>query len=279
MKSLFCLLKLCLLSALAIGPASAAIVTFLGNSYSSPNVRTTWLAQLPALTYDNVVLSGAGNECVSPCGYTYNSGPAETVNVSGQTISGVTFAGSNSAVAGSGLYVRPTGGSRNSFYNPLTGNGGFPQWVTGLATVQGAGSGFPTITITLPSGTRSAGFDFGNINSSSANLTITATTAGGGTSSVVPTNRYDTGTGTPNYLTTGPGFYGVTSSDDDIVTITIIGNANNGGWVLNIANFRFGVQTAAPVPEPATQLTLGAVLIAMSIWLRQRNKSSRGGNA
>lgn len=265
---------------LAANPGFATLVTYLGNAYSpgaSPQ-RATWENQLASLTDHPIDLA---SDCASPCAYSYNSGPASLTNVSGMTIGGVTFVGSNTGVGGNGLYVRPIQGtSRNSPYTPLAGNGGFPQWKVGLATVQGV-LGTPTLTLTLPSGTRAIGFDFGNINSES-NITITTATLSNVTSSLVPANRYDTGTGNPNYLTTGPGFYGVTSSDEDILTVTLSGNSTTGSkqWILNIANIRFGTVAAeAAVPEPSPQLMLGAALISISLLLRHRSKSQRGGNA
>ncbi len=258
------------------------MVTYLGNAYSpgaSPQ-RATWVAQLPSLTYDNVDLS---TECVSPCGYTYNNGPAATVNVSGQTISGIQFVGSNTGSGTNQLYVRPTTSRNNSTggynYAGLV-NGSFNQMAYILSTAQFV-TGQASITLTLPTGTRSVGFDFVNVNSTSANVSITANTAST-SSTVSPTNRYDVGAGSPSYLTTGPGFYGVVSNDTDgdITTITISSNGSSTQWILNIANIRFGTLAAqAAVPEPSPQLMLGAALISISLLLRHRSKSQRGGNA
>ena len=260
---------------MATGSSYGALLTYLGNAYGPTNTagtRATWTALMPTLTWDDVNLN---TECTGACGYTYNTGPANTVNVSGQTISGVTFAGSNSG-SGAGLFVRPLTASRNSFYN-LLANSSFPQWTIGLATVQGV-AGQSNILITLPTGTRSAGFDFASINSTATNITITTTTASG-SNSQVPTNRYDLGAGTPNYATTGPGFYGVTSSTEDILTISVIANASSSAWVVNLANFRVGVQINAPVPEPATHLTFAAALIALSLLIRRRHRNTPGGTA
>jgi len=252
-------------------PSYGALVVYTGNAYTSPNVRATWSALLPTLDWDSINFLA---ECVSPCAPTYNSGPATSTNISGTAFSGVTFAGANSG-AGAGLFLRHLTGSRNNFYNGLTANGAYTQWNNGLATAQGV-TGAPSITITLPTGTRSAGFDFGNINSTTAGITITATTASGHLDS--SPGRYDVAAGSPSYASTGPGFYGVTSTED-ILTISIIANASTNQWVLNLANFRYGIQLPTATPEPSTQLALGAALITISLLLRRRSKSARGGNA
>ncbi len=269
---------------LAANPGFATLVTYLGNAYSpgtSPQ-RATWAAQLPSLTYDNVDLS---TECVSPCAYSYNNGPQSLTNVSGQTISGIQFVASNTGSGTNQLYVRSTGTTRNNGsggypnYTSLV-NGSFNQMAYVISTVQQV-TGTASITLTLPTGTRSVGFDFANINSASSNISITANTAST-SSNVTPTNRYDVGAGSPNYLTTGPGFYGVVSNDTDgdITTITITTNGSTSQWILNIANIRFGTLAAeAAVPEPSPQLMLGAALISISLLLRHRSKSQRGGNA
>ena len=277
MKLLSCLARLGLL-ALVAGASRGALLPVSGNSYGGSGIRANFLTLMPSLTYDGIDFFA---ECTSPCLPSYNSGPQSLNNISGTVFSGVTFAGANTG-AGAGLYVRPISGSRNSIYTPLNGNGGFPQWTNGLATADGFNAsitGAPSITMTLAPGTRSAGFDFAQRNSTVANLTVTATTASGSVA-VTPTNRYDTGTGSPNYLTTGPGFYGVTSDLEDILTITIVANSSsNANWLLNVANFRAGVQINAPTPEPATFLAMGSALILISFLLRRRGKFARGGAA
>ena len=270
------------LLALTMGSSYGTISPYIGNAYGPSNTagtRATWAGQMLSLTYDDVDLA---TECTGGCAYTYNSGPATPLNnVSGQTISGVKFVGANSTT-GAGLYVRPiNSGTRNSGtggfpnYNALA-NADFTQWVYGLATIGGT-AGTPSLTITLPTGTRSVGFDFGNINSTAANISITTTSAST-SDTKTPANRYDTAAGTPSYLTTGAGFYGATSTDD-ILTISIVANASTSAWILNIANFRVGVQINQPTPEPATQLTFAAALIALSIVLRRRNGNTPGGTA
>ena len=265
--------------ALTAGASWGALVPVSGNSYGGSGIRANFLTLMPSLTYDDIDFFA---ECTvaNTCLPSYNSGPQSLNNISGRVFSGVMFAGANSG-SGAGLFVRQTG-SRNSLYTPLNGNGGFPQWTNGLATADGFNAsitGTPSITISLAPGTRSAGFDFAQRNSTTASLTITAFTASGSIA-VTPVNRYDTGTGTPNYLTTGPGFYGVTSSLEDILTITIVANSSsNANWLLNVANFRAGVQINAPTPEPSTFLAMGSALILISFLLRRRGKFARGGAA
>ena len=266
--------------ALAASASWGALVPVSGNSYGGSGIRANFLTLMPSLTYDDIDFFA---ECTiaNTCLPSYNSGPQSLNNISGRVFSGVTFAGANTG-SGAGLFVRQTG-SRNSLYTPLNGNGGFPQWTNGLATADGLNAsitGAPSITISLAPGTRSAGFDFGQRNSTTANLTITATTASGSVA-VTPVNRYDIGgVGSPNYNTTGPGFYGVTSDLEDILTITIVANSNsNANWLLNVANFRAGVQINAPTPEPSTFLAMGSALILISFLLRRRGKFARGDTA
>ncbi len=274
-----------LLAALAVKASFGALVDMSGNAYGGSGIRANFLTLMPLLDYGGGTIDffgqcNAGNSCLP----SYNSGPQSINNASGKVFGGATFTGANSGAAGNALYVRQISGSRNSFYTPLNGNGGFTQWTSSLSTFDGqsgtgAITGTPSITINLAPGTRSAGFDFGQRNSLPSNVTITATTASGSVTET-PTNRYDTGTGSPNYLTTGPGFYGVTSNLEDILTITIVANASSASnWVLNIANFRAGVQIHQATPEPSTQLALGSALILISLLLRYRSKSARGGTA
>ncbi len=279
MKLLHCVSRLSLI-AFAVGASWGALVPVSGNSYGGSGIRANFLTLMPSLTYDGIDFFG---ECTgaNSCTPSYNSGPQSINNITGKVFSGVTFAGANSG-AGAALYVRQISGSRNSLYTSLNGNGGYPQWTSGLATVDGflaSTTGAPSITMTLAPGTRSAGFDFGQSNSTVANVTITATSASGSVA-VTPVNRYDTGTGSPSYLTTGPGFYGVTSDLEDILTITIIANStSNANWVLNVANFRAGVQINAPTPEPNSFLAMGSALILISFLLRRRGKFATGGAA
>ncbi len=283
MRLLSCVAKTGLWAMLALATSYGAILnTVEGNAYGGSGIRANFLTLLPSLTYTSVdffTACTAANSCIP----SYNSGPQSINNISGTVFGGATFTGANSGIAGNQLYVRQISGSRNSIYTPLNGNGGFPQWTSGLATADGfvtSVTGTPSITITLAPGTRSAGFDFGQRNSLPSSFNITATSASGSVT-ITPTNRYDTGgLGSPNYLTTGPGFYGVTSSLEDILTITIVANAStNPNWVLDVANFRAGVQINAPTPEPATFLAMGSALILISFLLRRRGKFARGGAA
>ena len=283
--------KLCLLVAATSVPIFGGVIAISGNSYTSSgtaatsNVRATWAGTDPALTWDNVVLTGdtpggAPSECTGSCIPSYTSNGSLN-SVSGSAISGVTFVGGNGL-----LYVRPTpipspsSGLRNSGYFGLNAQGAYP-WRGGLATSEGIAA--PSITITLPTGTRSVGFDYGSITNLAQNdgatLAITANMLGGATSSLPTLSRYDVNRTSPSYAATGPGFYGVTSSTEDILTITIIANASTGNWILNIANFRAGVQINAPTPEPNTFLAMGSALILISFLLRRRGKFARGGTA
>ncbi len=280
MRSLLVSLKVAVL-AVTMGSANAAFMTYTGNAYGGSGVRASFEALMPELQYDTVNLT---TECVSPCVYSYSSGPLSLTNISGTSISGVTFVGSNSS-AGAGLYARPLG-TRNSStggyfnYNQLNGNNlvtpPWPQWTVGLASagnVSGTPTGSTSISASvLPAGTRSVAFDYGSANGTT--YTIRATTASGALElpSVSP---YNVGGG---YTSSGPGFYGVTSTED-ILTVTIIANATASNWIINLANFRYGIQLPTATPEPSTQLALGAALITISLLLRTRSKSARGGNA
>lgn len=298
MNLLRCFIGPCFLLGTLALPAGATIVTFNGNAYTSSgvaatsNVRAAWGGTNPLLTWDNVLLTGdtglGASECTGACAPSYTDGSPSTNNVSGQTISGVKFVGGNTTAAGNNvLYVRPlplpqpSSGPRNtSPYRSLNGMGSFPNWLGGFATAP-AVNGIPSITMTLAPNTRSVGFDYASISnlsaSSTTGLTITVTTASGPTTLTV--GRYDINQSGPNYATSGPGFFGVNSTDD-IVTISIAANSSSTQWILNIANFRFGTgAAAAPVPETSSQLTLGAGLIAISLLLRKRSKTSRGGTA
>jgi len=269
---------------MATGSSYGAIVSLItGNAYGGSGQRANFLTLMPLLAYDNVDLA---TECTSPCAYSFNRNSATTTNVSGQTISGVTFIGANTGAAGNNLQVRPLNdGTRNSgggpSYNTLTANGVYSQMVYLFSTAPGV-SGTPSMNISfLPTpGVRSVAFDYASISNLSggdtAGLTIT-TTSRNTANSVSTVSRYDASQTTP-YATSGPGFYGVTSTED-ILTISIIANASSSQWILNIANFRVGVQINAPVPEPATQLTFAAALIAISLLIRRRNRNTPGGTA
>lgn len=285
MRLLFGLARLSLVAALAAGISFGTLVDMSGNAYGPSGIRANFLTLMPLLDYGGGTIDFFGQcTAANACLPSYNSGPQSINNASGKVFRGVTFTGNNTGATGNALYVRQIAGSRNSFYTPLNGNGGFPQWTSSLSTFDGqsgsgAITGTPSITMTLAPGTRSVGFDFGQRNSLPSNVTITATSASGSITET-PVNRYDTGTGSPNYLSTGPGFYGVTSNLEDILTITIVANASSSSnWVLNIANFRVGVQIHEPVPEPSTQIALGSALILISLMIRYRSKAKSGGNA
>ena len=282
MKLLSCLLRTGLL-ALTIGSSYGAVVTLIGNAYGGSGVRAGFISGgSNSLTYDDVNLT---TECISPCSYSYNRPTPGTLNnVSGQTISGVTFVGSNSG-AGNALYVRSlTDTNRNQTsgpnYNQLNSSAGsyqtvlWPQWTVGFATAPNV-TGTASMNIAVPTGTRSVAFDYGSINSPTTNsYTITVTTASGSTQLPL-VNSYQVGA---NYDLSGPGFYGATSTED-ILTVTIIANASTSQWILNIANFRAGVQINAPTPEPDSFLAMGSALILLSFLLRRRGKFARGGAA
>ena len=291
--------KLCVTSIL-ISPMFGAIVTYNGNAYTSSgtpatsNVRASWGGTDGALAWDNVLVTGdtglGVSECTTPCAPSYTTGTVSSNNVSGQTISGVKFEGFNTNAAGNNrLYVRPlplpqpSSGPRNPEYRGLNGAGVYTQWRGGFATEPSV-NGIPTLTITLPTGTRSVGFDYGSISNIATSDTTTGltimTTMANNASSNLGVGRYDVNQVAPNqtYLSSGPGFYGVTSTED-ILTISIIANASSSQWILNIANFRVGVQINAPTPEPATFLAMGSALILISFLLRRRGKFARGGAA
>ena len=291
MRIFSCVAKTGLLATLALTTSYGAIVTTVGNAYGASGVRAGFLATMPP-SFDDVNLT---TECTIGCGYSFNrmtgsntAGPL--VNVSGQTISGVRFVGTNTGLTNT-LYVRPlTDGIRNSNssggpgvnYNQLNASQGvspltWPGWTIGFATAPVTTTGIISVTAdNLPVGTRSVAFDYASIGAGTFDtVTINVRTASGTT----PLSRPAYLAGTSNYnSTTGPGFYGATSTED-ILEISVIANASNSPWILNIANFRVGVQINAPTPEPTTFLAMGSALILLSFLLRRRGKFARGGAA
>ena len=270
---------------MATGSSYGAIVSLItGNAYGGSGQRANFLTLMPfpLLTYDNVDLA---TECTSPCAYSFNRNSATTTNVSGQTISGVTFIGANTGAAGNNLQVRPlnetnrnqTSGPNYNQLNSAAANYQavlWPQWTIGFATAPNV-TGAPSMNITtMPTGTRSVAFDYGSINAPVGTYSIQVRTASG-FQPETQVNNYLVGS---SYNTSGPGFYGVTSTED-ILTISIIANASSSQWILNLANFRVGVQINAPVPEPATHLTFAAALIALSLLIRRRHRNTPGGTA
>ena len=281
MKFSLYITRLCLAAAL-VTTADAAIITYIGTAYlptASTGQRQTWInqttAQVPALSGPTDINFGTG--CVSPC---IPSTTSAGTNISGVVMSGVTFTGSVGATPG--LYDRPvydaTTKAANSAYTFY--NNGFTQWTGSLATNNVSHpSGFTSITITLPNGVRSVGFDFGGLQSASSGYNVSATLSGAtvADSSTLTSNpgvRFDPAF---SYSTSGPGFYGLLSTANDIQTVTISTGTNSGSWILNIANFKFYTAPQTATPEPAQQLTLGAALITISFLLRRRTKA--GGNA
>ncbi|MBY0505744.1 MAG: hypothetical protein K2X03_17650 [Bryobacteraceae bacterium] len=268
-----------------VGTLFGAVTTYTGNAYGGSGQRATFLTLLPApaLTYDMVDLA---SECVSPCAYSFNRNTATTTNISGQTISGITFSGANTGAAGNNLQVRPLNdGTRNSgggpSYNTVTANGAYSQMVYLFSTAPGV-SGTPSMNISFAPtpGVRSVAFDYASISNLGSNdpagFTITTTSANT-PNSVSTINRYDASQSAA-YAASGPGFYGITSTED-ILTISIVANASSSQWIINLANFRVGVQINSPVPEPGPQLTMGAALILISLLLRYRSKIATGGKA
>ena len=148
MKHILFLSKRCFLVAVTLCPVFGAVIAISGNAYTSSgvpatsNVRATWAGTNPALTWDNVILtgdtlpSGTPSECTGSCLPSYTSNGSLN-NVSGSAISGVTFVGGNGL-----LYVRPTpipspsSGLRNPGYFGLNAQGVYP-WRGGLATSEG----------------------------------------------------------------------------------------------------------------------------------------------
>ena len=273
---------------LSIRLSYGTMVITTGNAYGGSGVRATWESTAPG-TPDPVNL---GTECIGqstslvPCVYSYNnsSSPngivAATVNVSGTKVSGVTFTGTNSN--GNLLYARPLvpgNAAGNTFYANVNAQGAYSQ-VTHIWSTGPSGQS-PSMLITVPtSGVRSVEFDFASLTGLSpgafGDITVVTEDRNHLTSSVT-VDRYDTSRGAV-YTGTGPGFYGVTSTED-ILTVSIIANASTSSWILNIANFRVGVQINAPTPEPDSFLAMGSALILLSFLLRRRGKFARGGAA